>query len=58
MQEEIKYKTTNRELEVVVSGTKSYERAKQLRDLVVDFLHHESEVSKKLGLEEKKILWS
>lgn len=56
MQEEIKHKRTDRELEVVVSGTKSYERAKQLRDLVVDFLYHESEVSKRLLLQEKKIL--
>ncbi|XP_057768231.1 uncharacterized protein LOC130988421 isoform X3 [Salvia miltiorrhiza] len=56
--EEIKHKRTDRELEVVVSGTKSYERAKQLRDLVMDFLCHESEVSKRLVLQEKKILGS
>ncbi|XP_047951608.1 uncharacterized protein LOC125196975 isoform X2 [Salvia hispanica] len=56
--EEINHKSTDRELEVVVSGTKSYESAKQLRDLVIDFLYHQSVVSKRLVFLEKKNSWS
>ncbi|KAL8034874.1 hypothetical protein ABFX02_12G059300 [Erythranthe guttata] len=46
---------TDKELEIVRSGTESYKRAKQLRDLFTEYLNHESIVCKKLALEEKKI---
>lgn len=58
MQEESKSKRTHRELQVVVPGTESYKIAKKLRDLTVEFLHHESEVRKKLVSDEKEIFRS
>lgn len=56
MQEEIKHDRTHKQLEIVVTGTESYKKAKQLKDLIVEFLHHESQVSKRLVLAEKEIL--
>ncbi|KAL8519783.1 hypothetical protein ACS0TY_010645 [Phlomoides rotata] len=43
------------ELQVVISGTESYNRAKQLKDLLVEYIHHESQLCKRLVLEEQKI---
>ncbi|KAH6829321.1 hypothetical protein C2S53_011545 [Perilla frutescens var. hirtella] len=58
IREEIKPNRTCREVEVVVSGTDAYQRAKQLRDLFLEFIHHESQVFERLVLEEEKILQS
>ncbi|KAG8365743.1 hypothetical protein BUALT_Bualt17G0003600 [Buddleja alternifolia] len=53
--DDTKNKTTEEELEIVHSGTETYKRAKQLRDLFMEFIHHESQVCKKLVQEEKRI---
>ncbi|KAK4413605.1 hypothetical protein Salat_2773200 [Sesamum alatum] len=54
----IQYKRTDEELVIVQSGTESYKRAKQLRDLFLEFVHHELQVCKKLVSEEKRMLRS
>ncbi|KAL6571306.1 hypothetical protein OROHE_002949 [Orobanche hederae] len=56
--DEIQYKGADEELQIVHSGTKHYSRAKELRNLFIEFLHHESQVCNKLVLEEKKIMRS
>ncbi|KAL3651201.1 hypothetical protein CASFOL_004203 [Castilleja foliolosa] len=52
------YKKADDEVETVHSGTESYNRAKELRNLFIEFMNHESQVCNRLVLEEKKILRS
>lgn len=44
------------ELKVVCSGTEEYRRAKELRDLFMEFSCHQERLFKRLALEERKIL--
>lgn len=39
-------------------GTEAYNRAKQLRELFMEFLDHENRVIKRLAFEENRILQS
>ncbi|KAL8519802.1 hypothetical protein ACS0TY_010659 [Phlomoides rotata] len=55
---QITHKITCEELKVVRTGTESYKRAKQLRDLFVEYMNHESKLCKNLAFEEKRILQS
>ncbi|GFQ03180.1 hypothetical protein PHJA_002461800 [Phtheirospermum japonicum] len=56
--DETRYKKADDEVEIVHLGTESYDRAKELRDLFIEFMNHETQVCNRLVSEEKKILRS
>ncbi|XVE72573.1 hypothetical protein DITRI_Ditri11bG0049200 [Diplodiscus trichospermus] len=43
------------ELKVVCAGTEEYKKAKELRDLFLDFIDHQQRLYKKLRIEERRI---
>ncbi|CAI9090782.1 OLC1v1025631C3 [Oldenlandia corymbosa var. corymbosa] len=57
-QDQFQWPSLKQELKVVYSGTEAYNTAKQLRDLFVDFLHHEQLLYERLVLKETEILKS